>query len=226
MPFGRRLRVSPRYGVLLVLVVAQFILYSAGGDSVWVRVAGMIGAVLVFVVAVITSAVPHTVHRLAIAAGVAASATALALGATDVPSTRGIVGIIGAVLSITVGVTVLRGIGRLPVIDRQTVFGAVSVYLLLGLFFTYVYAAVAEFDHKQFFAGGQSTTTAHLIYFSFVTQTTVGFGDFTAAQDLGRTLAVIEALAGQLYLVTVVALIVSNLGLVRRAPTAPSSGER
>jgi voltage-gated potassium channel Kch len=55
------------------------------------------------------------------------------------------------------------------------------------------------------------------LYFSFATLTTVGYGDLVAATDLGRSLAVSEALIGQIYLVTVVALIVGNLrpGAVR-----------
>ena len=51
-------------------------------------------------------------------------------------------------------------------------------------------------------------TTADYLYFSFVTITTVGYGDFTAASGLGRALASLEALLGQVYLVTVVATIV------------------
>ena len=58
--------------------------------------------------------------------------------------------------------------------------------------------------------------TAHarlpdFLYFSFITQTTVGYGDLTAATNLGRTLAVVEALAGQLYLVTIIAVLVSRM---------------
>ena len=49
------------------------------------------------------------------------------------------------------------------------------------------------------------------LYFSFVTQTTVGYGDFTAAGDLGRALCVVEALVGQLYLVTIIAVLVSRM---------------
>ena len=59
-------------------------------------------------------------------------------------------------------------------------------------------------------------TVADYLYFSFVTQTTVGYGDLTAAGGFGRALAVLEALIGQLYLVTVIALLVSNLGSARR----------
>jgi len=53
------------------------------------------------------------------------------------------------------------------------------------------------------------------VYFSFVTLATVGYGDYTAASDLGRMLAVSEALMGQLYLVSVVALLVANMGRTR-----------
>jgi hypothetical protein len=56
------------------------------------------------------------------------------------------------------------------------------------------------------------------LYFSFVTLTTVGFGDRTAAGDLGRMLAVTEALLGQLYLLTVVALVIGNIGRERDRP--------
>jgi voltage-gated potassium channel Kch len=55
------------------------------------------------------------------------------------------------------------------------------------------------------------------VYFSYVTLATVGYGDYTPAGDLGRTLVVGEALLGQLYLVTVVALLVSRLA---RRPSA------
>jgi hypothetical protein len=48
-------------------------------------------------------------------------------------------------------------------------------------------------------------------YYSFVTLTTVGYGDMATATDLGHTLSVFEALLGQIYLVTVVSLIVTNI---------------
>jgi hypothetical protein len=67
-----------------------------------------------------------------------------------------------------------------------------------------------------FFAGGEPATVAHCLYFSFTTLATVGYGDLVARSDLGHTLAVSEALIGQIYLVTVVSLIVSNLRPSRR----------
>ena len=64
-------------------------------------------------------------------------------------------------------------------------------------------------------------TGADILYFSFITLTTTGYGDITAANRIGRTTAMVEAMVGQLYLVTVLALLVSNLGRTRR-PAEPS----
>ena len=56
-----------------------------------------------------------------------------------------------------------------------------------------------------------NATTSDYLYFSFTTMTTTGYGDLTAATDLGRSFAITEQLIGQIYLVTVVAVIVGNL---------------
>jgi hypothetical protein len=60
-------------------------------------------------------------------------------------------------------------------------------------------------------------TTKNFLYFSFVTITTVGYGDLTAGTSLGCSIAIAEALTGQIYLVTVVAAIVGVLGGRRQA---------
>jgi hypothetical protein len=62
-----------------------------------------------------------------------------------------------------------------------------------------------------FFAQDTDGTTAIRQYFSFVTLTTVGYGDYSPASNLGHTLSNAEALVGQLYLVTVVAVLVGRL---------------
>lgn len=79
------------------------------------------------------------------------------------------------------------------------------------MFFAFVYGAVDNLGGHPFFASGVEATPARCNYFSFSTLTTVGFGDLTARTDLGHTLAVLEALVGQLYLVTVVSVGVANL---------------
>jgi voltage-gated potassium channel Kch len=89
-------------------------------------------------------------------------------------------------------------------------FGVLCLYLLIGLLFAVAFDVVQEVGSTNFF------TTEHagrddFLYFSYSTLTTVGYGDLVAASNLGRSLAMTEALLGQIYLVTVVALIVGNL---------------
>ena len=98
----------------------------------------------------------------------------------------------------------------------QTVFGAFGTYLLIGFFFTsVVHGAVLGSIPRPFFAGGQQATSPVVQYFSFVTLTTTGYGDYTAAGEAGRSLAVLEALLGQIFLVTLVARLVAMFGTVR-----------
>jgi len=93
----------------------------------------------------------------------------------------------------------------------KAVTGAVCVYVLIGLLFVYVYGLIAVIGSGDFFAQGTDGTRSLRLYFSFVTLATLGYGDYTPAHELGRTLSVVEALFGQLYLVTVVAVLVSRM---------------
>jgi Ion channel len=110
-----------------------------------------------------------------------------------------------------IAVGIVRDLRASQQVRVQAVMGVLAFYLLVGMLFAFVYGAVDQFGGEPFFAGGQQATASHCLYFSFTTLTTVGYGDFTASSNLGHTLAIFEALLGQIYLVTVVSLIVSNL---------------
>jgi Ion channel len=103
----------------------------------------------------------------------------------------------------------------------QSVMGVLSLYVLLGMLFAFVCGAIDLLGDEPFFAGGEPATTSRCLYFSFATLTTVGYGDLVARSDLGHTLAVFEALLGQIYLVTVVSIMVSNLGRPPRPSALP-----
>jgi hypothetical protein len=92
--------------------------------------------------------------------------------------------------------------------------GVLCLYLLFGMFFAFVYGALNRID-EPFFVQSAVASASTCQYFSFTTLTTVGFGDLTARTPVGHTLAVLEALVGQIYLVTIVSLIVSNVGRER-----------
>jgi hypothetical protein len=100
-------------------------------------------------------------------------------------------------------------------ITLQTMYGVLCLYLLIGLLFGTLYGAIDSLSAQQFFTGQGAQGISDFLYFSFSTLTTTGFGDLVAATDVGRSLAITEALVGQIYLVTVVALIVSRLGSAR-----------
>ena len=90
-------------------------------------------------------------------------------------------------------------------------FGALAVYVLVGLTFGFVIGAIATGSSTDYFASGTDASQSTRVYFSFTTLTTTGYGDYTAATRGGRALAVLEMLLGQLYLVTVISLLVANL---------------
>jgi Ion channel len=111
-----------------------------------------------------------------------------------------------------VALGVVRELRAAQRVRLEAVTGVLALYILVGMFFGYVYGAVDHLGGDPFFLGGVDATAARCLYFSFTTLTTVGYGDLVARSDPGHTLAVFEALIGQIYLVTVVSLIVGNLG--------------
>jgi hypothetical protein len=207
-------RVGP-YGWLLASLIASVAVQGALPPSPVQRVvvSVLLGANLLL--AVVVADVDRSVWRLALAiavAGVAVNvlrAVAGVLGEGEVRTMNALVVLLGPPM-IVLGV--LRNLRASRAVRLEAVSGVLSLYIMIGLFFAFVYGAIDALDDEPFFAGGTSATVANCVYFSFVTLATVGYGDLTAAGDLGHTLCVFEALIGQIYLVTVVSLIVSNLG--------------
>jgi len=95
-------------------------------------------------------------------------------------------------------------------INFQTIMGAASLYVLVGLAFARLYSVMDAFDGPFFAAANRPIVVSDYVYYSFTTMTTIGYGDLTASGQFGRLLSVLEAIIGQLYLVVVIALIVGN----------------
>jgi uncharacterized membrane protein len=110
------------------------------------------------------------------------------------------------------------------VIGLETILGALCVYVLLGIAFAGIYAAINDVEKVGFFAQPGPKTNVDFLYFSFITQTTVGYGDLTPGTDFGRVIVTFEALIGQVFLVTLVARLVSMYGRARRAPDSATEG--
>ena len=115
---------------------------------------------------------------------------------------------IWAAIAVVSPLAVIRRLVRHRQVTTATMLGAVAAYLLLALAFCNVFLFVDSVQAEPFFAGASLDSTTSFMYFSLVSITTVGYGDLAAATDLGRLLAASEALVGQVYLVTFVAMIV------------------
>ncbi|HTR72590.1 MAG TPA: potassium channel family protein [Solirubrobacteraceae bacterium] len=131
----------------------------------------------------------------------------------------------GGILALAGAVIVARGVvGGIRVERRVTlhsVMGALTVYLLAGLVFAFCYAVMDEIAGTAVLSNLGADKHAEEVYFSFVTLATVGYGDIVPTAAAARMTSVLEALFGQLYLVTIVAVIVSNVGARRGSMRPP-----
>jgi uncharacterized membrane protein len=100
------------------------------------------------------------------------------------------------------------------------------IYLLLGLLFSGIHQIAAAFRQHYLNGAGSPPDSSDLLYFSVITMTTVGYGDLTPACLAARAIAVLEAITGQLYLVSVVAIVVSGFTGRHRSGGAPGNNER
>lgn len=215
---GRFLAIDePRYALVLVIALALYVSASFL-DGPWVQslLFGLAG------VAVVAATLPDRASQRTKLVAVGAVGLVLAVTALNAfgPAgwTTGFIDVSIAVAMIAAGLAlILRFIGR-EVITPATVFGAIDVYLLVGLAFSFLYHGMQSWSGDPFFASGVAGTRNTFTYFSFVSLTTLGYGDFTPASDAGRSLAVVEVVIGQILLITVIARLVS----IMRGPRRPS----
>ena len=212
-------RIHYRFAVVLGLILATlaFSLATPRGNLAHLMLVSLQAATLV--AAVVASRAHRWVIRLSVVAallGIAGAFIAL-IGTNEFDQGGALVVALPYILftppAIVVGlVKHFREEGGVTI---QTMFGVLCLYLLIGLMFGFGFALIDELSNGDFFAQGPAERDDFL-YYSFTTLTTTGYGDLTAGTDLGRSLSITEALIGQIYLVTVVALIVGNLRPARR----------
>ena len=227
---GRFLR-RDLYATVFVLIIATVIASATLGDGSWGPIVVLVLQLCTLWVALVASDAGPRLRWSALLVGgavVVAVAIAFLTGNLD-PAKLTSTAVMILLVAFT-PVVIARALVRRPVINLTTVMGAADIYLLFGLLFATVFKFVGTIaSHGQtsalaaFFYSSRPLTPSDFIYYSYVTLTTVGYGDVTAASSLGRMLSVTEALMGQLYLVTVVALLVGNFGRTRPARTPDGS---
>jgi hypothetical protein len=217
-----------RFGVVLTLLLVTFVFMSAAPTGSWVRVVTVALQGLTLLAALRASQVSRRLVRIAALVVVLTFLSAVgSLLISTSTETTGVVHALDVLMVAAAPVAIARALWRRSVVDVHTMLGAICIYVLVGMLFAFTYSAIGEIGSEPFFVQTSTATIADYLYFAIVTLTTVGYGDFTAAGGLGRSLASAEALLGQIYLVTVVAAIVSGMTRDRmaRAQQTPARGD-
>ena len=195
------------YGLLLALLVVVYLVLSIGEIGPGALLASTVVVGLTILLAFHTSQIkgrPFRAVQMAVAVAVIGSVVA---SLTDSNRGKGLTYGILAVLMVASPVAVVKRIITHTRVTVHTLLGAISIYVLIGLDQPGVH-------HSPDF-----------LYFSFITMTSVGYGDLSPAYGLPRTMAVLEALMGQIFLVVMVSRLVALLTpAMRGARRAPSVG--
>jgi Ion channel len=210
-------RAEDAYGLLLALIVLTFLGLAQIQPAGWSRLvlAPPIGAMLLLALYA-SQARPRLMRAAVIGVGVAYLLVLIeAIFDTDL-FTGSTFAIYGLLLLIS-PVVIINRILRHPEVTVRTILGAVCAYLLIGLVFGLMYALFGAIDSRPFFEGHPVVDQFDYFYFSYASLTTTGFGDFVSRGDLGRGVSVLEAALGQIFLVTLIARLVSLFGQ-RRDP--------
>lgn len=200
-----------RFGNVLILLVLTFVYLSAAPPEHWAQVGSVILESAAVLTALVASRVSRAAFQIAVLVIVASFAVTVAAIGFGVNPRVPIGTFVSMLLTIAVPAAIARALWKRGLVDIRTVLGALAIYMSIGLFFAFLFSAIHEVTDKPVFAQHVVETSADFVYFSFVTVATVGYGDLTATGGFARAFAALEGVTGQLYLVTVVALLVSNL---------------
>jgi hypothetical protein len=216
-PRLQRFHATHSYWAVLAAIGVSFFFAALAPNSAWSTSVLVLLQTATLVLALRTAGWRVAQSRIVfglVAVGSAAAAANLVWSGNVLTA---LLGIITGLLTLTLVVVIGLGAVEQGEVNTKSVAGAICVYVLLGMVFMYAFSVMAVLGHGSFFAQGTDGTRPVRLYFSYVTLATLGYGDYTPAGNLGRSFAVLEALLGQLYLVTVVALVVTRLSGFRRA---------
>lgn len=208
-----------RYAVVLALILLVVVFLISAPSADWSVAVAISLEGIALMVTVGTSRQRMSVRRRrAITVGVAVLATVLliAFGVLH----QWTIALIALLVTAAVPAALIRGLLRLVRehgVTAHAVAGSLAIYLSTGLVFAWIVGFLARVINTPYFAQHTATTAGEKVYYSFTVLTTTGFGDFTPATPVGHAIAVIEMLTGQIYLVTVIGLLIGNFASGRRA---------
>lgn len=218
--FRERLEEGDTYGLLLMLLVAVYVEMALVGTSHWGKVVLAVSFAAVMMLTLHTSHIRGRWVRIALGVSILVVVATLAQAIFDIEVFTGATYFwIGFIVASPV--IILTRIFRHPSVDLETILGAICAYLMIGIAFASVYGMMQQVGSENFFAQPGDHPRIDFLYFSFIVLTTTGFGDLTPAMPLGKVFVTLEALIGQVFLVTIVASLVATFAGLRRPRDAP-----
>ncbi len=202
-------RILDSYASLLVLLLANFFLLELVDDPRWGAIGSTLLSAAALVVAISDPEAGHGVrntHWILIGVCVALAPLVLVVNSSSIVGLTYLLPV-ALLVTATLPITLSRILHHRRV-TSETVLGALCVYVLIGLLYAFLFLAVGDL-RDTFFAQPGPHEQSEYLYFSFVTLTTLGFGDLSPAHGLPQALTVSEALLGNIFLVTLVARLVT-----------------
>lgn len=217
---ARAERVRDAFGLVLASVLLTYVLASLLGNRGWEAVILCAATSATSVIALTSSHARPGLIRAALWLSAATILLAAIGAASDTRLWLNFATVIQVGLLTVAMAAVLRRVLTAAEVGSRTILGALSVYTVLGILFTFVYGFVERVQGGAFFEGHPHPSGGDFLFFSYTTLTTTGYGNLVPGGQPGRMISGIEMMVGQIFLVTLVAGLVSlwrpGEGLKRR----------
>jgi hypothetical protein len=216
---ARAENVRDAFGLVLILVLITYVLASVIANDGWEAVLLTVTTSATAIVALTSSHAREQFVRRAV--GIALVAVLLAV-VSAISGGRPWLNVASFLVICLLAVSmaaVLQRVVTSKEVSSRTILGAISVYTSLGILFTWAYGMIDRIEGGGFF-GDVPTNGSDFLFFSYTTLTTTGYGDLVPVGQIGRMVSGLEMMLGQVFLVTLVAGLVSlwrpGEGLLRR----------
>jgi Ion channel len=206
---GRAERASDAFGLVFLLILTTYALASLIDNRGWSAVILTIATSATSVVALTSSHARPQLVRLAVLLAALTVLLAMINAISGAHIWLNLASLIQVSLLAVAMVAVLRRVVSAPEVSLRTIFGALSVYAALGIFFTFLYGAIERLQGGPFFEGATNPQGSDFLFFSYTTLTTTGYGNLVPGGQPGRMISGLEMMIGQIFLVTLVAGLVS-----------------
>jgi hypothetical protein len=202
-------RARDAFGLVFALVLVTYVLTSLLTNRGWGAVTITVATSVTSVVALTSAHVKARTVRLAIQLSIATVLLAIVEAITGQHLFLDLASLIQMALLVMAMAAVLARVVSTVSVGSRTILGALSVYAALGLVFTYLYGTIDRLQPGPFFEGVAHPSGSDFLFFSYTTLTTTGYGDLVPGSQPGRMVTGLEMMLGQIFLVTLVAGLVS-----------------